>query len=73
MPSHEKKPRRRRGVPLNALDRSKRYVIGHVGTRWEVLGEFAGPASDVAGWAGADAEGVSTARAAAPEPDGGAL
>ncbi len=37
------RPRKKRGVPLNDLDRDRRYVIGHVGTRWEVLGEFLSP------------------------------
>ena len=37
------KPKRRRGVPLNDLDRSKVYLIARVGTRWEVVGEHSGP------------------------------
>lgn len=31
------KPRRKRGVPLKDLDRSKVYRIAHTGRRWEVL------------------------------------
>lgn len=38
----ERPARRKRGVPLNDLDRSIRWVIGYTGRRWEVLG----PASD---------------------------
>ena len=39
----EKEPRRR-GVRLNDLDRSRLYVVGFTGRRWETIG----PLDDVA-------------------------
>lgn len=34
----EPQRRRKRGVPLSDLDRSKAWVIAHTGRRWEVVG-----------------------------------
>lgn len=50
---------KKRGVRLGDLDRSRRYVIGHTGRRWEVI-EDAGPA------AGAPPPGAGGPRQAEP-------
>lgn len=39
--------RRSRGIRLNELDRSRRWVIGFSGRRWEVVGVLAPDATDV--------------------------
>ena len=48
----DRRPRRPTGIPRRELDRSKRFVIAYVRTRWEVIGEHRGP---VAPWGGPDA------------------
>lgn len=56
--------KRKRGVPLRDLDRSKVYRIGYTGRRWEVIGVEGHPPSavgDPGTDAGACAEGASTA------------
>lgn len=61
-------PRRKRGVPLNDLDRSRRWIIGYTGRRWEVLGPAGEP--DASGPPpGAAASGASgpAGRHAAPD------
>lgn len=39
-PQTDDRPRRSRGVRLSDLDRSKPWVIGYTGRRWEVLGSI---------------------------------
>lgn len=45
--------RRKRGVPLNDLDRDLAWVIAHNGRRWEVVGPAEGPSRAVGGPEGA--------------------
>lgn len=63
--------RRKRGVPLNDLDRDQAWVIAYTGRRWEVVGP-AGPldrgAGGTEGAPGAGAEGASTGVLSAPGP-----
>lgn len=59
--SGQERPRRPRGVRLTGLDRSRLYVIGHTGRRWETLGVLSA-AGEI------EPEPAELGRHAAPDP-----